>query len=71
MILITGATGLVGSHLALHLIENGESVRAIYRNKASIDKTKSLFNPNFSKTFWADDGDSKMVIQGFRDSVIR
>jgi dihydroflavonol-4-reductase len=44
MILITGATGLVGSHLALHLIENGESVRAIYRNKASIDKTKSLFN---------------------------
>ncbi|MET0760501.1 MAG: NAD-dependent epimerase/dehydratase family protein [Flavobacterium sp.] len=44
MILITGATGLVGSHLALHLIENGESVRAIYRNKAAIDKTKSLFN---------------------------
>lgn len=43
MVLITGATGLVGSHLALHLIENGESVRAIYRNPISLNKTKSLF----------------------------
>jgi dihydroflavonol-4-reductase len=43
MVLITGATGLVGSHLALHLIENGERVRAIYRNSKSLEKTKSLF----------------------------
>ena len=43
MILITGATGLVGSHLAIHLLENGEIVRAIYRNEKSIAKTKSLF----------------------------
>ncbi len=43
MVLITGATGLVGSHLALHLIENGEPVRAIYRNLKSIEKTKLLF----------------------------
>jgi dihydroflavonol-4-reductase len=43
MILITGATGLVGSHLALHLLENNERVRAIYRTEASIEKTKSLF----------------------------
>lgn len=43
MILVTGATGLVGAHLALHLIENGESVRAIYRNLESIQKTKDLF----------------------------
>ena len=43
MILITGATGLVGSHLALHLLENNESVRAIYRTSSSIEKTKSLF----------------------------
>ena len=43
MVLITGATGLVGSHLALHLLENNERVRAIYRTEASIEKTKSLF----------------------------
>ncbi len=45
MILVTGATGLVGSHLILHLLENKEdTVRAIYRNKKHINKTKSLFN---------------------------
>lgn len=44
MILVTGGTGLVGAHLLLHLIENGENVRAIYRNAKSIKKTKNLFN---------------------------
>ncbi|KAB1156815.1 NAD-dependent epimerase/dehydratase family protein [Flavobacterium luteum] len=43
MVLITGATGLVGSHLAIHLLENNEKVRAIYRTSTSIEKTKSLF----------------------------
>lgn len=43
MILVTGGTGLVGAHLLLHLIENGEKVRAIYRNQNHIQKTKSLF----------------------------
>jgi nucleoside-diphosphate-sugar epimerase len=43
MILVTGGTGLVGAHLLLHLIENGEKVRAIYRNTKSIEKTKNLF----------------------------
>lgn len=43
MILVTGGTGLVGAHLLLHLIENGEKVRAIYRKKNHIQKTKSLF----------------------------
>lgn len=44
MILVTGGTGLVGSHLLLHLIENGESVRAIYRKLETIQKTKNLFS---------------------------
>jgi len=44
MVLVTGGTGLVGAHLALHLIENGESVRAIYRNVTTISKTKNLFS---------------------------
>ena len=43
MVLVTGGTGLVGAHLLLHLIENGETVRAIYRNPNKIQKTKSIF----------------------------
>lgn len=44
MILVTGGTGLVGAHLLLHLIENGDAVRASYRNLESIQKTKNLFS---------------------------
>ena len=44
MILVTGGTGLVGAHLLLHLVEQGENVRAIYRTTASIEKTKNLFS---------------------------
>ncbi len=43
MVLVTGGTGLVGAHLLLHLVENEETVRAIYRNVETIQKTKSLF----------------------------
>lgn len=44
MILVTGGTGLVGAHLLLHLIDNGEKVRALYRDSSKIALTKSLFN---------------------------
>jgi len=44
MILVTGGTGLVGAHLLLHLVEKGESVRAIYRTATSIEKSKNLFS---------------------------
>jgi dihydroflavonol-4-reductase len=43
MILVTGGTGLVGSHLLLQLAENEVGIRAIYRSQKAIDKTKSLF----------------------------
>jgi len=58
MILVTGATGLVGAHLVLHLLENGEeNIRALYRNQKNIEKTKSLFDlykksELFSKINW-------------------
>lgn len=43
MILVTGATGLVGAHLVLHLSQNENAIRAIYRNPKNIEKTKALF----------------------------
>ncbi len=43
MILITGATGLVGSHLAMYLLKSEDKIRAIYRNVKSIEKTKKVF----------------------------
>ena len=46
MILVTGGTGLVGAHLLLYLVEQGENVRAMYRSTTSIEKTKNLFSEN-------------------------
>jgi nucleoside-diphosphate-sugar epimerase len=44
MILVTGGTGLVGAHILLHLVENEEKIRALFRNQKNIEKTKSLFD---------------------------
>jgi nucleoside-diphosphate-sugar epimerase len=44
MILVTGGTGLVGAHLLLHLAENENNIRAIYRNEQKTEKTKKLFS---------------------------
>lgn len=43
MILVTGATGLVGSHLALFLLKKGLPIKAIYRDASKIENTKILF----------------------------
>lgn len=57
MILVTGATGLVGSHLIHYLIKNNEGVKAIYRTEKSLEKTKNVFEcygdeKLFNKIFW-------------------
>ena len=61
MNLITGATGLVGAHVALQLIQQGKSVVAIKRNGSDIIKTKKLFSYYtsdsenlFNKIKWVD-----------------
>ena len=36
MILVTGGTGLVGSHLLVRLTQENEPIRAIYRTPESI-----------------------------------
>lgn len=43
MILITGATGLVGSHLLLRLLEDGQTVRALYRTASNRAHVRNLF----------------------------
>ena len=43
MVLVTGGTGLVGSHLLYHLINKDESVRAIYRTKNKFELVKKVF----------------------------
>jgi nucleoside-diphosphate-sugar epimerase len=43
MILVTGGTGLVGSHLLYYLAQREDKVRAIYRNKQKIDDVKRIF----------------------------
>ena len=50
MILVTGGTGLVGSHLLVRLTQENEPIRAIYRTPKSIEKTKNVFSyyPNIS-----------------------
>lgn len=54
MILVTGGTGLIGSHLLLELLQKENSVRAIYRTKDSLERVQhlfSLYEPNYQKLF--------------------
>lgn len=59
MILVTGGTGLVGSHLLYHLTQKNALVCAIYRSKEKIEKVKEVFSfytddylPSFKKIKW-------------------
>lgn len=61
MILVTGGTGLVGSHLLYKLIEKGYKVKAIYRSKKKLDIVKHVFSyyttnvdDFFSKIEWVE-----------------
>src|SRR5690606_1862288 len=44
MILITGGTGLVGSHLLYYLVKAGEKVRAIHRKNSNIEHVRHIFS---------------------------
>lgn len=44
MILVTGGTGLLGSHLIHTLVGAGQQVRATYRDKKRIEIVKALFS---------------------------
>lgn len=59
MILVTGGTGLVGSHLLYHLTLKNDAILAIYRNKERIKNVEKVFsfytndtNSLFKKIRW-------------------
>jgi nucleoside-diphosphate-sugar epimerase len=61
MNLITGATGLIGAHVALQLLQQNKPVTAIKRENSDTGKTKQLFSyyvPNaqelFSRITWVN-----------------
>ena len=44
MILITGGTGLVGSHLLYELTKTNKKIRAIHRSSSNLNKVKIIFS---------------------------
>ncbi|MBI9038181.1 MAG: NAD-dependent epimerase/dehydratase family protein [Bacteroidales bacterium] len=44
MILITGSTGLVGTHILFDLVHSGKTVRALIRKNGNIEKIKKVFS---------------------------
>mgnify|MGYP003689095889 CR=1 FL=1 len=57
MILVTGGTGLGGSHLLAELSKSDSKIRAIYRSEKSLEKTKLVFKAlqvenQFAKIEW-------------------
>lgn len=57
MVLVTGATGLVGSHLVLHLIGQGQEVKALFRDEKGKSRVKLVFEQYgkaalFNKIHW-------------------
>ncbi len=44
MVLVTGGTGLVGSHLLLDLLQNNTPVRAIYREGSHLKRVENVFS---------------------------
>ena len=49
MILITGGTGMVGSHIRLEYVKKNEPMRAIYRRDESLNHIKSFFKKSFPR----------------------
>lgn len=59
MILVTGGTGLVGSHLLLELVQGTDSIRAIKRSSSSLKAIEWLFEAKgmlhlFEQIQWVD-----------------
>jgi len=76
MILVTGGTGLVGSHLLYKLVSNNENVRAIYRTEKKLKIVENIFSQYtddyksvFNKIEWVktDLLDVPLLTEAFKD----
>ena len=73
MILVTGGTGLVGSHLLYHLTLKNDKIRAVYRTEKSLEKVKKVFSyynaTSFDSIEWfkADITNVPEMIPAFKD----
>ena len=76
MILLTGATGQLGSHLLYELTRAGKTVRALYRNENRVEVVKRIFSfyqPEYTGIFkkieWfqADINDFHALTESMRD----
>jgi len=58
MDLVTGGTGIVGSHILEELTRNGTAIRALKRSSSDISLVQRIFNhynnPNFNKIEWVN-----------------
>ena len=63
MILVTGGTGLVGSHLLFELTKEDQNIRALYRRTETIEKVKKVFSYYSDKT----DTQFKKKLNGFKE----
>ena len=61
MILVTGGTGMVGSHLLYHLLLENDTVRAIYQKTSNLDAVKTVisfytsdFDNFFNRIEWVE-----------------
>lgn len=59
MVLVTGGTGLVGSHLLYHLLQDENSIIAIHQKTSDLNAVKNVFSfynsdfePIFNKIIW-------------------
>ena len=76
VILVTGGTGLVGSHLLYHLVLENDRVRAIHMRSSDLNAVKNIFSyysteseALFNKIRWveADLNDVPALEQAFKD----
>ena len=74
MVLVTGGTGLVGSHLLFELTKSQQKIRALFRSKKTIEKVKHIFSfytdnvdDQFDKIEWlqADLNDVPKLTEAF------